>query len=423
MPGESIPVEKVFVAGAFPQLTYNRRDNTENETEVRTYLRQPGKCLMVSGPSKMGKTVLIEHFVERSEAVWLSGNSVPNVDAFWQKIVDQLDAYITVEQSYSTEEGAEAGASLSVGSPGLLAGRAAIGGSGRRGESYGGSTSRSAESVVLETMRRSPVRIVIDDFHYIPVSARESVAFAVKQLILHTQVILISVRHEAFEIVANSDEMGGRVWNVTVPEWETGELAQIAVDGFEQLGLTDPDNIGQTLAQASLNAPFLMQQLCLDLLIEQGIDHSKAETQAVVPPQDWKKFFRRIANRHEPSVFAALKSGPPVRGEPRRAHRLRSGAETDVYGAVLLGLARSGRREMHYLDVAAAIAPLIEGTISNSRIGSTLTHMSTLAERSRGRGDPALAYKDDVVTIVDPFLAFYLQHGDWEPPVARQRTN
>ncbi len=39
--------------------------------------------------------------------------------------------------------------------------------------------------------------------------------------------------------------------------------------------------------------------------------------------------------------------------------------------------------------------------------------MTAIAEDNRGDSDAALAYKNDMLHIMDPFLSFYLDHGTW----------
>jgi hypothetical protein len=39
--------------------------------------------------------------------------------------------------------------------------------------------------------------------------------------------------------------------------------------------------------------------------------------------------------------------------------------------------------------------------------------MSALADQERGSGDAAVAYKNDDLYVLDPFLLFYLAHGEW----------
>ena len=39
--------------------------------------------------------------------------------------------------------------------------------------------------------------------------------------------------------------------------------------------------------------------------------------------------------------------------------------------------------------------------------------MGTIARNRQTLGDPALAYKDEVLNILDPFLLFYLRYGSY----------
>jgi hypothetical protein len=85
--------KEVFVAGDVPTITYNPRDDLHLEQEVRDYRDQPGKALSVSGPSKSGKTVLIERLFPRTSAIWVQGSDLSSVDRLWQRLADGLNAF------------------------------------------------------------------------------------------------------------------------------------------------------------------------------------------------------------------------------------------------------------------------------------------------------------------------------------------
>jgi hypothetical protein len=71
----------VFVAGATPSITYNPRDDRHLEKEMSGYLEQgPGRALTVSGPTKSGKTVLVERSLPQDEAIWMEGPDLRSVD-------------------------------------------------------------------------------------------------------------------------------------------------------------------------------------------------------------------------------------------------------------------------------------------------------------------------------------------------------
>ena len=74
---EQLPIfstNEVFVAGKQPTITYNPRDDRHLEQEVRGYVDQLGKALSVSGPTKSGKTVLIERLLPPDRAIWIQGS-------------------------------------------------------------------------------------------------------------------------------------------------------------------------------------------------------------------------------------------------------------------------------------------------------------------------------------------------------------
>ena len=51
--------------------------------------------------------------------------------------------------------------------------------------------------------------------------------------------------------------------------------------------------------------------------------------------------------------------------------------------------------------------------IPGQQIAASLGHMATIALENRGTGDAAIAYKNDELHVLDPFLLFYLTFGTW----------
>ena len=83
---ETYLTKDVFVAGATPRVTYNPRDERHLEREINQYLEQgPGRTLSVSGPTKSGKTVLVERQLPRDETIWMEGQDLQSVEVFWER--------------------------------------------------------------------------------------------------------------------------------------------------------------------------------------------------------------------------------------------------------------------------------------------------------------------------------------------------
>jgi predicted AAA+ superfamily ATPase len=59
----------VFTPSAFPKRTYVRREEDRLERRLRDALETPGEVISVSGPSKSGKTVLVERVVGEDKGV------------------------------------------------------------------------------------------------------------------------------------------------------------------------------------------------------------------------------------------------------------------------------------------------------------------------------------------------------------------
>jgi hypothetical protein len=405
----------VFVAGASPSITYNPRDDRHLEREMAGYLDQgPGRALTVSGPTKSGKTVLVERSLPRDEAIWMEGLDLRSVDDFWERIIDWLGLYDVVEVSRQQAEGSGRELGLSAGVPKVLSLNAGKTSDETTTHSVRKSRSQAITSVARESLQAVQVPLVIDDFHYIADDAKVAVARAIKTVIPHSKAILIAVPHEAFDVVRNEPDMGFRVSQLEIQTWSPDELLFIATQGFAALNVRDEDGIGARLAAESYGAPFLMQELCYQYVtVELGLLRTAPEPVRAIDPGDWDRFLAAIANRNPPAIFETLLKGPKTRGQQRIPRVFKTGSKTDVYGALLYGIAKIGESQVSYQRLARILERDLVEPISGQQITASLGHMSALADQERGSGDASVAYKNDDLYVLDPFLLFYLTHGEW----------
>ncbi|GAA2062674.1 ATP-binding protein [Leifsonia soli] len=410
---------EVFVAGRYPAHTYNPRDARRQETELNRYLEDEGKALTVSGPSKSGKTVLLEHNLAAHSTIWINGTDLRSVADFWDKIIDWYGLYDiigTQQQTGGTGSGSIRG---QLGIPGVGHIGAEVGGGYTSTNTNTATRSRNAGEVAVQALRDLPVPIVIDDFHYVDAALKLDLTRIVKALIRITHVVMIAVPHEAFEAVRQEPDMNGRIWNLTILPWEQDELLEISRTGFPLLNLTDPNEVvGQKLSEVSMGAPFLMQQLCLDYCLERDIFATLPKPTELSVEDDWPAFFKRVADRIVPGVFDALSRGPRTHGQERSERHLkdRSGV-TDIYGAILYSISKLGPvRTVPYLTLTHKIDELFVEAPQSQQVTSSLGHMANIARDARGAGDAALDYKNDELHILDPFLSFYLRYGSWQLP-------
>jgi hypothetical protein len=421
---ESYEATDVFVSGTYPELTFNERLDTDLKKKVVDYLRKgAGKCLLVHGSSKTGKTVLVERWLSPDSAIWIKGDEIQHISDLYSRIVDELKLFTVVSETDSKSETIGAGGGIEGGLPGIKFRMNAD-----AGVEHGTADTRSRNSlsvsVVKAAIKAKPVPIVIDDFHFMDSSLRLDVAKAVKDLIRSTRVVLIAIPHSTFEPLRKLPDMDWRVETLEVKRWEPKELAQIAHDGFGYLGLVDhADKIGARLATESRGAPAIMQTLCLEYATEVLNVWSTARPSVdAKAPQDWAQFLRSVAEGKKPIAFDAFVDGKDVRGTDRAERKLRTGEVTDIYGAVLYTLSKmSAFGSLTKNQVADRMQELVEDAPSASTISGNLTHLAEIAEKVRGHGDPALTYQDPELQILDPFLSFFLAHGDWEVPKPRKK--
>jgi ABC-type protease/lipase transport system fused ATPase/permease subunit len=55
--------QQVFTPSSYPTLTYVVREDNRHENTLRESLQTPGQITSIIGPSKSGKTVLVEKVV------------------------------------------------------------------------------------------------------------------------------------------------------------------------------------------------------------------------------------------------------------------------------------------------------------------------------------------------------------------------
>jgi hypothetical protein len=413
--------EDVFVAGYFPRLTYNARLSTDLQRSLTKYIKSGrGECLAVHGPSKAGKTVLVEKALPPDLAVWIRGDDIQSIDDLYRQIIDQLDLFTSVEVSTSSAEEltVDAGVEVSV-IPGMLKFRSGAAPTISSENTRTKRRDKSVSYVAKSELDRKPVPIVIDDFHFIPDHLRVVVAQAIKDLIRRTHVILIAIPHEAFDIVRAQRDMDFRVIGLPVDPWEHDELLEIAREGFELLGVVDTgDAIGNQLATACMGAPFIMQALCLGYVTDvMNLEKTAIPAVDALAPKSWETFFGDIATNRQPASFGALIKGKDSRGQDRIERRFIDGRVTDIYGAILYAVARSGPvQSISAQDLGRTMATFLVDPPKPYSFGATLRHLAEIAEAQRGNGDKPLDYRNGTLEIVDPFLSFYLRYADWKLP-------
>jgi hypothetical protein len=179
------------------------------EERLDEYLGDAGSMLLITGPSKCGKTVLLRHNLPPgSSAVYVHGGRITCADDVWAAISTSLNVWTEEREAVAREESASARKSWKASAKtwllgGELAGSRSAGTAGK--DSWERARSKALPEAAAETLMRHRLPLVIDDFHHLPRDAQEGVIAGLKDLVFdgppasHTRCSTASTRRRCPE--------------------------------------------------------------------------------------------------------------------------------------------------------------------------------------------------------------------------------
>jgi len=412
--------QQIFVPGAYPEHTYVERSGEGLEIALKDALETTGQVVSLSGPSKSGKTVLVERVVGRDFLIPVSGAGIKSPDDVWTRVLDWMD--VPHSTSSTHKEGlavrgevkasggltlplvakAEAGASTGAEVKGEMEQR-------RDGE-------RRGLAQVVEEIANSDFAILIDDFHYMDRTVQVDVAKSLKEAVrLGIKVVTAAVRHRGDDVVRANPELRGRVRAIDLNYWSWGELQQIALTGLHLLNATMPDDVIESFIVEAAGSPQLMQLMCLHACFVLGLREPSMLVRRKPDPDPEK--VRQIleqtsANTDFRSLVDVLEAGPKTRGTERREYDFKDGTRGDVYRCVLKALAADPPGlSFPYDKLLERTAGVCSGgTPVGSSVAGTCLHMSKLAQE-KFPNERAIDWDEQkqILDIPDPYLVFYLR--------------
>lgn len=441
-----LSLSEVFNPGQFPRYTYRPRET--EETTIKKWWEDRGQILIVNGPSKTGKTVLVSKLLQEHDPIWIEGHGLDSTDVLWARIADKLGLFTNVTRDENDLDERSANVNIQAGFPGThIATNPTYKRAVNKGNTW--SVTRPIEEVTREALLETERPLVIDDIHFVPRDAQEEIIKALKPVVFGSQtkmgrrVVFISIGNRVINVLTKLPDMRDRMLPLAVEYWMPADLISIAKDGFVRLRLVDPDDsLATKLAEQSFGSPQLMQQLCRELCYgpPNAVRREAPEATALQPPDDWRTFFEAQLLTDIGAWVTKLAKGPEQRGSDRNLFPLKSGGAVDAYQALLLAVADTGPKlkltkdELriafgNVLDVQPSPKSVPTWVLANmSLIAATqlLEKLPTLTSLRRALEDgfdpyaqadlqPVLEYRDSgatsVLNITDPFFAFYLAWG------------
>lgn len=391
-----LKAENVFKPGAYPEYTYVSR-NYENtgisyELRLKQALRTAGCLVSVIGPSKMGKTILCEKVIGFDNIVEISGADFNESTDFWATVAAKAELPYTGDVTTS---------------------KATLEGNHRESDSVNEKYVLSKDTIIKYYKEHNKV-LVIDDFHYASKEMQTKMAQQLKDAIRRElKVVVISLPHRADDAIRQNADLSGRLSLINIEAWEEKDLKQIALIGFNTLGIEIEDDIAGQLAVECLTSPQLMQYICLSICTLLENCHKN-----VVDPGILEQAYRfTIVNFNYADVVSVMKKGPNPRGKKRKLYQTITGKALDLYGLLVESLAKNPPimkldLEMVYNRILKLIQP---GSVNPDR-NSVRAHLNNLQAILKDKEEiyKVMEWKDGTVYILDPLFLFYLRWGRFD---------
>ena len=406
----------VFVPGGLPTYTYNPRESRRLEDSIQE-ATSSFKLLVITGPTKSGKTVLVNKVFPRNENLWIDGGSINTEGSFWELIVSELGGY-TEEQISDGEDLQYTISGVTQAEGNILLAKLSAGMSGTAGgvekTTFLQRRHMSNKSKAISLLQEFKIPLIIDDFHYIPKDIQKQIVRALKAPIMYgVPVICIAIPSRKFDVIEVERELTGRMDSIELPTWDENELLTIAENGFAALNLTVPQSVIEYLSSEAFGSPFLMQDFCRSICKKYNIEYKEKHTTSLdISIQLASEVFPIIADNSGRSMFDKLKRGPRTRTD-RKPRTMKNGEVTDIYGVVLEALKylRPGIETITYDMLRSNIREVLADDLpQHGEIARVLEKIAEISYTDTS-STPVIDWQkdDDILTITDPFFAFYLR--------------
>lgn len=410
---------EIFTPGAFPNHTYIERGRRGYETQLRNAVDVVGQVVSLAGPSKSGKTVLVEQVIGKDSLIAITGAGIEQSTDVWERVLDQMDA--PSETNRVDTSGGKGSVSLQAsGETGIpFVAKGSLKGSTTLEDSVSRSVAetrrRQGLAQVVKEIGGSDFVILIDDFHYMPRAVQENVARQIKAAIRDgVKVITVSVPHRSDDVVRANPELRGRAATLDVDYWQKSDLKRISETGFGLINVSLPEDIYNAFAEEAAGSPQLMQTICLHACFGLNLREKQADWRFVdVDQGQMSNIFESASTVADfRSLVDVLDSGPKTRGTDRKTFKFFDGTQGDVYRCILKAISTNPPRlAFNYDDITERIRNICtDETPSGSSIIGSCQHIAKLA-LDKFPTERVIDWDDQkfILDIPDPYLLFYLR--------------
>jgi hypothetical protein len=410
---------EVFTPTSYPTHTYVQRDDLHHERLLEEWTRSSTQIASISGPSKAGKTVLVQRVVGEEYLITVSGASVRAPDQLWDRVLDW----------WGEPHAVTAGATETVGQTSAHDHNVSVGisGTGAGTKHSSGTTSGTAEVTQATANRRGLPQVVqelantrytllLDDFHYIPAAIQADVAQQIKDAASRgVRICVASVPHRADNVVRALPELRGRVLAIDLDYWSRRDLIAIPHLGCPLLNLQIDNASLAMFANEAAGSPQLMQSIGLWMCNHLGVRETVEPWRDVTLDAAARKeiLFLTSLTVDFRSLVRALCAGPRVKPGERRNYMHHDARVGDVYLTVMRAIAMDPPRlALDYTELMKRLEMLCKGGHPDG--GNVVRACQTLGQIAQTFAVPAgpsLEWDEQaqVLVLPDPYLLFYVR--------------
>ncbi|MEO6772340.1 MAG: hypothetical protein ABI467_04875 [Kofleriaceae bacterium] len=409
---------EVFTPSGYPPHTYVRRDERHQERLLEDWAQQATQIASVTGPSKAGKTVLVQRVIGEDNLVKVSGATVRTADQLWERVLDWYgEPHATVASTVTThtdtasrEHAGQIGISGTTGSH-----RRNKGEIDAEARTIQATVNRRGMPQVVAEIANTKTTILLDDFHYVPAAIQSDVAQQLKDAASRgVRICVASVPHRADDVVRALPELRGRVLSIDLDYWSRKDLLEIPRLGLPLLRLEIDHSSLAMFAIEAAGSPQLMQMICQQTSNHLGVRET-GEPKAVSLDETARKeiLFLSSCVVDFRSLVRALISGPKVKTGERRNYIHHDGRTGDVYLTIMRAIAMDPPKlAISYAELQERLDKMTQGASPDgASIVNACTRISQIAQGFAPAGGPALEWDEHAQSLVihDPYLLFYLR--------------
>ena len=142
--------------------------------------------------------------------------------------------------------------------------------------------------------------IVLEDFHYLKPETQKDFAVELKAFHENSKYtfIIVGVWLEENRLIALNGDLAGRVKSVNADIWIVNELKKLISDGESLLNISFDTTTQDRLIAESLQNVYIVQEVCYELCIENGVIQTVQEAQRVLNCSKLEEFIQKVIDQH-----------------------------------------------------------------------------------------------------------------------------